>query len=1153
MIIRFVLAAAACLGLSGAATAQRANAATQADWRAMMDSLHIDTLRQGADGNNPSAPNAANYDESRANPYPDLPDPLRLRDGHPVTTAVEWWRVRRPEIVSDFDREVYGRDPSGIPAVRWEVVSITNEKNGDYSVITKKLVGHVDNSAFPEDTVDIQLTLSTPATASGPVPVMMEFGFVFPRGIRFPTPPATVYPNPMPPGATKDGANYPPWQQLLLARGWGYATLVPVSAQADNGAGLTRGIIGLMNHGARRSPDQWGALKAWAWAASRALDYFETDKAVDARQVGIEGHSRYGKAALVTMAYDSRFAIGYISSSGEAGAKLSRRNAGELVENVASSGEYHWMAGNFIKYAGPLHWNDLPVDAHELIALCAPRPVFISGGSKGDGWVDARGMFMAAVAAGPVYELLGRHGLGTTHFPAAGVPLISGEIAWRQHFGGHTPVNNWPTFLEFASRYIHLHPVAIHLPYQDPRLPLETRVHDLISRMSLSEKVSQMMNDAPPIGRLGVPRYEWWSEALHGVARSGTATIFPEPIGMAATFDDSLVHQVGSAISDEARAMYNAAVREDYRQRFGGLTFWTPNINIFRDPRWGRGQETYGEDPFLTARMGVALVRGMQGDDPHYLKIAACAKHYAVHSGPEKLRHVFNAVASPHDLWDTYLPAFHALVTDAHVEAVMCAYNRTNDEACCSNTFLLQDVLRDQWHFKGHIVTDCDALQDIYEGHKLAPDRVHAAALALQRGVNLNCGDTYGALTDAVAQGLVTESLLDSSLAVLLRTRFRLGMFDPSTPFDHIPASVINSPAHRALALDAARKSLVLLKNNGVLPLKDNLATYFLTGPNAAATDVLLGNYFGVNPNLVTILEGLSGHIRPGSQLQYKQGILLDRENINPIDWTTGDARSADACIVVLGISGLLEGEEGESIASPSAGDRLDYNIPANQIEFLRKIKVGNPHPVIAVITGGSPMNLSEIQDLADAVLLVWYPGEEGGNAVADVLFGRVSPSGKLPVTFPKSFDQLPAYTDYGMKGRTYRYMDSVPMYPFGFGLSYTTFAFSGLHASRSAVDVTVRNTGPMASDEVVQLYLTYPDVPGAPRYALKGFKRLHLGVGEHRLVHFAMTPEMLALVNDAGQSYVPSGRLVINVADALPSARSAALGATPPATATLP
>ncbi len=413
------------------------------DHQRMMDLLHIVSSRPGANGSNPKAPNAANYDESKANPYPNLPDPLVLKNGKRVINAKMWWKQRRPEIVEDFDREIYGRVPKVTPGVNWVLISKTRETNGDVPVITKKLVGHVDNTSYPLITADIQLTLTTPANAIGPVPVIMEFGFIFPPGVR---PPAQQPVAPVPTGPT--------WQQQVLAKGWGYAVIIPNSIQADNGAGLTSGIIGLCNKGQPRKLDDWGALRAWAWGASRALDYFETDKSVDARQVGLEGHSRYGKATLVTMAYDRRFAIAYVSSSGEGGAKLHRRNFGELVENVAGTGEYHWMAGNFLKYAGPLNWNDLPVDAHELVALCAPRPVFISGGAKGDGWVDAKGMFLAAVGAGPVYKLLEKKDLGTTEFPAVETPLIDGDVAFRQHSGGHTPGPNWPTFLTFASRYI---------------------------------------------------------------------------------------------------------------------------------------------------------------------------------------------------------------------------------------------------------------------------------------------------------------------------------------------------------------------------------------------------------------------------------------------------------------------------------------------------------------------------------------------------------------------------------------------------------------------------------------------------------------------------------------------------------------------------
>jgi hypothetical protein len=411
-------------------------AAAEQDHQRTLDLLHITSIRRGADGS-PTSAFAANYDEAKANPYPVLPDALLFKNGKRVTSAKQWPK-RRAEIAEDFDRELYGRVPAHTPEVKWEVVSTTNETNGGVPVVTKKLVGHVDNSAYPAITVDIQLTLTTPANAKGPVPVMMEF--VFPARAGF-TPP------PPPPGPT--------WQQQVLAKGWGYAELYPASVQADNGAGLTQGIIGLMNKGQPRKLDDWGALRAWAWGASRALDYFATDKAVDTKQVGIEGHSRFGKAALVTMAYDQRFAIAYVSSSGEAGAKLWRHNWGEQEGNIAGTNEYHWMDGNFLKYDGPLTVNDLPVDSHELIALCAPRPVFIGGGAtKGDAWADAKGMFMAAAAAGPVYKLLGKRDLGTTEFPAIETPRIDGDVAFRQHSGGHTPGPNWPTFITFASRYI---------------------------------------------------------------------------------------------------------------------------------------------------------------------------------------------------------------------------------------------------------------------------------------------------------------------------------------------------------------------------------------------------------------------------------------------------------------------------------------------------------------------------------------------------------------------------------------------------------------------------------------------------------------------------------------------------------------------------
>ena len=649
--------------------------------------------------------------------------------------------------------------------------------------------------------------------------------------------------------------------------------------------------------------------------------------------------------------------------------------------------------------------------------------------------------------------------------------------------------------------------------FQDPDLPMEQRITDLLDRMTLEEKVSQMEHSAPAIPRLGILPYNWWSEALHGVGRSGNATIFPQAIGMAASFDPDLLFRVSSAISDEARAMFNAFQKRENYNQYAGLSFWTPNVNIFRDPRWGRGQETYGEDPYLTGMLGTAFVKGLQGDHPKYLKTAACAKHYAVHSGPEKLRHEFDARVNDKDLYETYLPAFQALV-NAGVESVMCAYNRTNGEPCCANNRLLDDILMEQWGFKGHVLSDCWALNDFFSeiGHGTTSTREEAAALALKSGISLNCGDTYRSLAEAVKQGLIEEGDIDLQLAKLLRTRFKLGLFDPPerNPYAKIPPEVVDSEAHRALAHETAVKSMVLLKNNGVLPLKNNLKKYYVVGPNAASVDALLGNYFGVNSRISTFLEGIVSRVEMGSQVQYSPGTTLDRPNVNPEDWSSGEAATANANIVVLGLTRHLEGEEGESISSPYFGDRLDYNLPENQLEYLRKIKGDHGKPVIVILTGGCPMNLAEVHELADALLLAWYPGEEGGNAAADILFGNVSPSGRLPITFPMSLDQLPSYDDYSMKGRTYRYMTAKPMYPFGFGLSYASFKYSEIRLSEKTIgkgqmvelSCTIENTSGIAADENVQLYVQ-PQTANRemPLFSLKGVQRLHLEPGESKTV----------------------------------------------------
>lgn len=701
--------------------------------------------------------------------------------------------------------------------------------------------------------------------------------------------------------------------------------------------------------------------------------------------------------------------------------------------------------------------------------------------------------------------------------------------------------------------------------FYNSSLTIEERVEDLISRLTLEEKSNQMMHNTAAIERLGILPYSYWNEALHGVGRSGVATVFPQAIGLGATFDEDLAYRVSSAISDEARAMHNTAKAKGHNMQYGGLTFWTPNINIFRDPRWGRGQETYGEDPFLTATIGTAFVKGLQGNNPKYLKTAACAKHFAVHSGPEKLRHEFNAEATPKDLWETYLPAFQALV-EADVEAVMCAYNSTNGSPCCSNNYLITDVLRNQWHFKGHVLSDCWAIQDLYTskgkgGHGIVNTEAEAATLAVKSGVSLNCGNSYEALPEAVKNGLITEKEIDEQLSILLRTRFKLGLFDPmgSNPYDAISPDVVNSKEHRALAKEVALKSLVLLKNNGILPLKNNLSKYFVTGPNAANIEVLLGNYYGVNPNMVTILEGITSSISPESQLQYRLGAMLNQKSINPINYATGNAGNSDVSIVVLGVSSTLEGEEGDSIDSNTAGDRLNYDLPENQIEYLRDLRKAadenpeNKKPIVAVITGGSPMNLAEVQELADAVLLVWYPGEEGGNAVADVLFGKTSPSGKLPITFPKSLDQLPPFEDYSMKGRTYKYMNVDPMYPFGFGLSYTHFNFGEAKVSSKkisktencTVSVKVTNTGDVNSDEVVQLYIS--DLKASvevPNFQLIKMKRIALNSGETKEVVFELTPKAFEIVKNDGSRTIESGEFKIYVGGSSPMKRSFELGA---------
>jgi beta-glucosidase len=690
--------------------------------------------------------------------------------------------------------------------------------------------------------------------------------------------------------------------------------------------------------------------------------------------------------------------------------------------------------------------------------------------------------------------------------------------------------------------------------YKDTSKSIEARVKDLVSRMTLEEKVSQMVHNAAAIKHLDIPEYDWWNECLHGVARASRATVFPQAVGLGATFDEDLIFRVASAISDEARAMHHAAVKKGNRLKYGGLTFWSPNINIFRDPRWGRGQETYGEDPLLMARLAVQFVKGLQGDHPKYLKVAACAKHFAVHSGPEGDRHHFNAKANKKDMFETYLPAFEALVK-AGVEAVMCAYNRTNDEACCASKALIQDILRQMWQFKGHVVSDCWAIKDFHENHKITKNHVESAALALNIGINLNCGNTFPYLTEAVKQGLVKEETLNESLVTLMKTRFKLGMFDPeeANPYASIPADVIGCEKHRVLSREAAQKSIVLLKNkNNILPLSKDIRYIYMVGPGATSAEVLLGNYYGLNDRMVTMAEGVAGKLNPGSFLHYKQGCLLDRKNVNPIDWTTQETPDADVTLAFMGISGALEGEEGESIASATKGDRIHMDLPQNQLDFIKKIRSEHNKPIIVVLTAGSPMDLRELEKVADVILFAWYPGQEGGNAVADVLFGDVSPSGRLPITFPQSLDQLPPYENYSMANRTYRYMQDKPMYPFGYGLSYSKISYENIELSKKIiksgeeiqVSALISNQGNYKTEEVVQLYIS--DLQAScpvPRFALKDFTRITLDAKERKKVTFTIMEEMLMLINNDGEKVLEPGGFSVYIAPASPCGRAEELG----------
>lgn len=707
--------------------------------------------------------------------------------------------------------------------------------------------------------------------------------------------------------------------------------------------------------------------------------------------------------------------------------------------------------------------------------------------------------------------------------------------------------------------------------YLNTSLPVEIRVNDLISRLTLEEKVEQMMNSTPAIPRLNIPAYDWWNECLHGVARTPYhVTSYPQAIGMAATFDVHAMKIMGDYTADEGRAIYNESLRKNDHRRYLGLTYWTPNINIFRDPRWGRGQETYGEDPYLTGRIGAAFVSGLQGDDPHYLKAAACAKHYAIHSGPESSRHIFDVHVSNYDLWDTYLPAFKKLVAEAKVAGVMCAYNAYEGQPCCGSDKLMINILRNEWGFTGYVTSDCGAIDDFYQTHKLFPDAESSAADAVLHGTDVECGNqTYKSLVQAVKDGKLTEHDIDISLRRLFTIRFRLGMFDPvgQVKYAQIPITNLEKREHRDHALKMARESIVLLRNvgvkgwkNKVLPLDKKIKRIVILGPNADNAETQLGNYNG-NPSVVTtVLQGVREKMK-NAEIFYSRA--TDFVSSVPHDFSKliDSVRNADVIIYVGGISPRLEGEE-MKVNTPgfSGGDRTTIMLPEVQTACLKALQ-STGKPVVFVMMTGSAISIPWEQENIPAIINAWYGGQAAGTAVADVLFGDYNPSGRLPVTFYKSDADLPPFDDYSMENRTYRYFKGSPLYPFGYGLSYTKFTYSNLNLSKSKisktetvhVEVTVTNAGKIPGDEVVQLYLTHSESAGrSALYALKGFERIFLKPGESKKIRFEILPDDLSVVNEQGRKEIRPGKVTIRIAGALPSGRSAELGAAKPVTAGL-
>ncbi|MGB8453631.1 MAG: glycoside hydrolase family 3 C-terminal domain-containing protein [Anaerocolumna sp.] len=698
--------------------------------------------------------------------------------------------------------------------------------------------------------------------------------------------------------------------------------------------------------------------------------------------------------------------------------------------------------------------------------------------------------------------------------------------------------------------------------YLDETKTDKERVNDLVARMTLEEKVSQLKYDAPAVKRLGIPNYNWWNEALHGVARAGAATVFPQSIGLAAMFDEEFLEETGDIVATEGRAKYQEAAANDDRGLYKGITFWSPNINIFRDPRWGRGHETYGEDPCLTGRMGTAYIKGLQGRGKR-LKAAACVKHFAAHSGPEKGRHSFDSIVSKKDLEETYYPAFEKCVKEAKVEGVMGGYNRLNGEASCGSYSMITELLREKWGFDGYYVSDCGAIKDFHMHHGLTSTPAESAALALKSGCDLNCGLIYLHVQKAYNQELVTEEDIDKAVYHLMMTRMRLGMFDTHTEYEHISYEMNDCREHHGAALKAAEKSMVLLKNNGILPLKkEELKTVAVIGPNADSEEILKGNYNGTATEKYTLLEGIQGAVGEHTRIFYSEGAHLYRNNVenlaeadDRIKEAVSMARRSDVVFLCLGLNGTLEGEEGDANNSYAGADKADLNLPGSQSRLLKAVcETGKP--VVLLLSTGSAMAINYAEEHCAAILQVWYPGQMGGKAAANLLFGDSSPSGRLPVTFYRTTEELPEFTDYSMKNRTYRYMEQEALYPFGYGLSYGDFAYRNLTVEQSVpgvqgyirISVTVQNLSEVECQEVTQVYIKRTDsLLAVPNFSLADFKCIYLKSGESKLVEFSLPTTTFMVVNEEGERILDGEKAVIYVGGSQPDKRSVRLtGKTP-------